>query len=372
MKSFGNTLNLLTAILILTLAGSCTKEGSQQSGALLPQVETTSVTNITATTAQTGGGVSDDGGSAVTARGVCWGTSPMPTTSSSKSTDGVGKGGWISNLSGLTAGTTYFVRAYAVNQKGTSYGNQLTFTTPSADIKYEKNVLLEQYTGTWCGYCTRAIAQIDYLLPLDKKVVHMALHLNDVMTFNLNSSLFSSFGFTGVPTVHADRAATWTGSVSVISAMHAPANAGLAIEVLSSGTTVTANVRVQFGTNFPDGVKLSIYLLESGIVANQSNYYNTDNTSPFYNKGNPIPNFVHNNVLTKIGTDMFGDLIPSASVGAGKTYAKSVNFTNIASDKMSKIKVVAFVTYAGGANNKKVVNCIEGSVGNNKDFVVAN
>lgn len=369
MNLIRKPISLFTAILLITLAGSCTKESSSVNGSIPPAVETANVTNITATTSQSGGAVSDDGGSTVTARGVCWGTSPMPTTANFKSTDGTGKGGWTSNLSGLTPGTTYFIRAYAVNQKGTSYGNQLTFTTTSSNLKYEKNVLLEQYTGTWCGYCTRAIAQIDNLLPLNKKVVHVALHLNDAMTFNLNSSLFTSFGFTGVPTVHADRGSTWSGSVSVISAMHSPANAGLAIEVISSGTTVTANVRVQFGVNFPDGVKLSVYLLESGIVANQSNFYNTDNTSPFFNKGNPIPNYVHNNVLTKIGTDMFGDLIPSSNVGAGKTYAKSFIFTNIASDKMNKIKVVAFITNAGGANNKKVVNCVEGSVGDNKSFI---
>ena len=95
----------------------------------LPTVTTTTVTNIAQTTATSGGTVSSDGGSPVTARGVCWSTSPNPTTSDSHTTDGTGTGTFVSNLTGLTGGTLYYVRAYATNSVGTAYGNELTFTT---------------------------------------------------------------------------------------------------------------------------------------------------------------------------------------------------------------------------------------------------
>ncbi len=68
----------------------------------------------------------------MTARGVCWSTSESPTTADSKTTDGTGTGEFTSSITGLTAGTTYYVRAYATNAVGTSYGSQVSFTADSA------------------------------------------------------------------------------------------------------------------------------------------------------------------------------------------------------------------------------------------------
>jgi len=92
-------------------------------------VTTTAVTAITTTTAATGGNVTADGFSAVTAKGVCWSTSANPTILGSKTTDGTGTGSFVSNLTGLTAGTIYHVRAYATNGVTTSYGADVQFTT---------------------------------------------------------------------------------------------------------------------------------------------------------------------------------------------------------------------------------------------------
>jgi len=94
-----------------------------------PTVTTDSVTNITQTTATSGGDVISDGGLTVTSRGVCWNTSQNPTTAGSHTTDGSGTGPFVSYLTGLTANTLYYVRAYAVNSMGTAYGNQVSFTT---------------------------------------------------------------------------------------------------------------------------------------------------------------------------------------------------------------------------------------------------
>ncbi len=96
-----------------------------------PTLTTTAASSITSTTAGSGGNVTSDGGDPVTARGVCWSTSPNPTTSDGHTTDGSGTGGFTSNITGLTPGTPYHVRAYATNSVGTSYGNDLNFTTPT-------------------------------------------------------------------------------------------------------------------------------------------------------------------------------------------------------------------------------------------------
>jgi|WetSurMetagenome_2_1015567.scaffolds.fasta_scaffold00649_3 uncharacterized protein (TIGR02145 family) len=92
-------------------------------------LSTTAVTAITITTAVSGGDITVDGGGAVTARGVCWGTTAAPTISNDKTSDGTGSGVFTSNLTGLLPATTYYVRAYATNSAGTAYGNEITFTT---------------------------------------------------------------------------------------------------------------------------------------------------------------------------------------------------------------------------------------------------
>lgn len=96
-----------------------------------PTVTTSAVSSITTTTASCGGNVTNAGSSSVTARGVCWSTSQNPTVSGSHTTNGSGTGTFTSNLTGLTAGTTYYVRAYATNASGTAYGSQVSFTTAS-------------------------------------------------------------------------------------------------------------------------------------------------------------------------------------------------------------------------------------------------
>ncbi len=96
----------------------------------VPVLSTTAITAITSTTATSGGDITSDGNSAVTVRGVCYGTSPNPTIANSITLDGTGTGLFVSNLSGLTTGTTYFVRSYATNGIGTAYGNEITFVTP--------------------------------------------------------------------------------------------------------------------------------------------------------------------------------------------------------------------------------------------------
>ena len=95
-----------------------------------PAVTTSSATNVTTSSATIGGNVTSDGGTTVTERGVCYSTSSSnPTTSNSKKSSGSGLGNFTVNLSNLSAGTKYYVRAYAINEVGTSYGSTISFTT---------------------------------------------------------------------------------------------------------------------------------------------------------------------------------------------------------------------------------------------------
>jgi N-acetylneuraminic acid mutarotase len=102
---------------------SCKKEATP------PVVTTTNISDITKTTASIGGTVSDDGGAEITDFGVCWSTSLNPTTSSNKAINISGSNTFIGSITGLTANTRYYARAYATNSAGTSYGQQISFLT---------------------------------------------------------------------------------------------------------------------------------------------------------------------------------------------------------------------------------------------------
>ena len=112
---------------VLIFTDSCKKDDYNST---VPTLITTTLSNITSTTAVCGGKITSDGGSIVTERGVCWRASQNPTIADSKSTDGsTGTGSFTASISGLTSNITYYVRAYATNSAGTGYGDEKIFTT---------------------------------------------------------------------------------------------------------------------------------------------------------------------------------------------------------------------------------------------------
>jgi hypothetical protein len=129
----------------------------------LPVLTTTAISNITLSTASSGGNITSDGGGAITARGVVWSTALNPTVAlSTKTTNGSGTGAFTSNITGLTANTQYYIRAYATNSAGTVYGNEVSFTTltPNYAAMYP--------TGT--VYCNNVVtAVVDVTNPITGK-----------------------------------------------------------------------------------------------------------------------------------------------------------------------------------------------------------
>jgi len=123
----------LIAIALLVFPG-CTKKSDPAPVVptvtiLAPILTTSAVTAIGQTTATCGGNISSDGGAPVTARGVCWGLATAPLVTGLHTTDRSGTGTFSSQLTGLTANTHYYVRAWATNSQGTAYSNEFSFTT---------------------------------------------------------------------------------------------------------------------------------------------------------------------------------------------------------------------------------------------------
>jgi hypothetical protein len=139
-----------------------------------PSLTTAAVTSITATTAIAGGEITDEGTSAVTARGVCWSANENPTISDTKTSDGAGTGSFTSAITGLTPGTLYHVRAYATNTEGTAYGADVPFTTSSLiksisffadwaggtekwEFTYDDNAKITKFDNYWDGTLDKTI-----------------------------------------------------------------------------------------------------------------------------------------------------------------------------------------------------------------------
>ena len=147
MKTTPYQLIVLLSILtgMMTMSSSCTKETDK--ALALPVVTTAEVTSISYNSAKSGGIISSDAGSIITARGVCWSTTVTPTIADNKTLDGGGIGSFSSSMTGLSAASTYYVRAYATNSQGTGYGSAYQFTTLTNSVGTIQTALIP--TGTF-------------------------------------------------------------------------------------------------------------------------------------------------------------------------------------------------------------------------------
>ena len=128
MKKVSNTLTLIIAVSFIIFSVGCDKGPKN-----VPTVTTKVATQITQTTATSGGDVTNDQGEYVTSRGVCWNTSAHPTINNNITTDGQNMWEFTSKLTGLAHNTKYYYRAYAIIRDnptaGVGYGAEYSFTT---------------------------------------------------------------------------------------------------------------------------------------------------------------------------------------------------------------------------------------------------
>ncbi len=127
----------IVPVLTLAIAGSCKKNEDPKQ---IPVLTTAVATYISSTTAISGGTITSDGGAQVTERGVCWSVNPDPTIADFKLANSLNAATFSSTLTNLATNTTYYVRAYAVNEAGTGYGNNVTFKTIQIPVVATANI----------------------------------------------------------------------------------------------------------------------------------------------------------------------------------------------------------------------------------------
>lgn len=241
-----------------------------------------------------------------------------------------------------------------------------TITIKSIEPTHTTKVLLEDYTGTWCGFCPRLASKIDEITESNKDVIAVALHNDNDFLFPGISVLESAFNVTGYPSGRINRTLVWSEtSIEVTTHLSNKKNLGLAISSSINENKITATVKVHYDVK-SDGVnKLVVYLLENNLLADQVNYYNDDENSPWYQKGNPIKNFTHNHTARAALTNALGDIIPDSDVQTGNTYTANLtlNLPSSIKDK-NNLELVAFVV----SDDNSVINAQKAVLGETKDF----
>jgi len=240
--------------------------------------------------------------------------------------------------------------------------NELSITVLPTPIVFTKNVLIEDYTGAWCGYCPRVAYGIELVEAQTTRAIPVAIHRGtssgsyyDPFSFDANV-LEDMINLQGYPTAMLNRTTEWNfpepNNVSqVVNMTGDDAELGLAINSTLSGTDMYIDVSVKFGSDFSsEALKLVVYLLEDDLILNQVNY------TSYYGGADPIVNFEHDNVLRTSLTNLLGDAIPSGDTGQEDIY--TTNFSLVVPSNISdssKVSVVAFIiNSSNGAINSRV------------------
>ena len=234
-----------------------------------------------------------------------------------------------------------------------------SFTSPEYEItvlpaptKFEQNVLIEDYTGTWCGHCPRISYAIELVEQQTTDAYVVAIHRGSTNPssgsydpYNYSAgALENLIGLEGYPTGMLNRTTEWIypepNNVSqVVNLASGQADVGLALSPTLNGNTMNIDVNVKFGGQFSaSNAKLVVYVLEDGLVFNQTNY------TSYYGGGSFVANFEHNHVLRASLTSLLGDQIPSSEYSADNVYQVNFNVavpSNVTStEKMSVVAVV--------------------------------
>ncbi len=234
-----------------------------------------------------------------------------------------------------------------------------------APTRFNQNVLIEDYTGTWCGYCPRISYAIDLVNQQTSEAVVVAIHRGSSDPYNFPAGVLEDLiNLQGYPTAMLNRTTEWNypepyNVDQVIDLTSGLADVGLAISSSLDSSEMSIDVKVKFGGQFShSSAKLVLYVLEDGLFFDQSNY------TSYYGGSSVISNFEHNHVLRASLSNLMGDQIPVDEYSEDNVY--EVNYTSSVPSNISNnenMTLVAFVTNEyNAALNVRVANFEENQI----------
>ena len=230
-----------------------------------------------------------------------------------------------------------------------------TNTEPFSVIIPKRKIVVEDYTGTWCGFCPRVSGALYSLKEETDDIAIVAIHetansFPDPMHFDQVQFLKDAFNVEGFPAARINRTVNWQSphpNSDVTSIAGVNTNLALAINSELTGSELAVQVNVVYENGSEVGDKLVVYIIEDGIIYDQVNYYNEDSTSPFFGLGDPIPGFEHNEVLRASLSSVLGNSIPTTN--ALNEHIASFTFNVPSNYVVANLSVVAMVV---NANNE--------------------
>ena len=227
----------------------------------------------------------------------------------------------------ITSSTSFIVNNQLINGNTISYDNIGThevyadysidsqnYSTDSKGFNIVEpinKVIVEDYTGTWCGYCPPVANAIYELKEVYENIISVGIHNNDELTIDQESDLRSELGISGFPSARLNRTILWLDpyQFSEVNSLLSEEN-NVAISINSTIENVELGVGLRIVSNVElVNHKLVIYLVESNLIYDQANYFNYVEDSYFYNLGNPIENYSHQDVLRKSITNISGNIL---------------------------------------------------------------
>ena len=227
----------------------------------------------------------------------------------------------------ITSSTSFIVNNQLINGNTISYDNIGThevyadysidsqnYSTDSKGFSIVEpinKVIVEDYTGTWCGYCPPVANAIYELKEVYDNIISVGIHNNDELTIDQESDLRSELGISGFPSARLNRTILWLDpyQFSEVNSLLSEEN-NVAISINSTIENVELGVGLRIVSNVElVNHKLVIYLVESNLIYDQANYFNYVEDSYFYNLGNPIENYSHQDVLRKSITNISGNIL---------------------------------------------------------------
>jgi thiol-disulfide isomerase/thioredoxin len=227
----------------------------------------------------------------------------------------------------ITSGTSFTVDNQLINGNTISYDEigshdvSANYTIDSQNYSTDlivfnivepiNKVIVEDYTGTWCGYCPPVAHAIYELKEVYDNIISVGIHNNDELTIDQESDLRSELGISGFPSARLNRTISWFDpyQISDVNSLLSEEN-NVAISIKSALENIDLEVNLRIVSNVElVNHKLVIYLVESNLIYDQSNYFNYVEDSYFYNLGNPIENYSHQDVLLKSITNISGNAL---------------------------------------------------------------
>lgn len=244
----------------------------------------------------------------------------------------------------------------------------VTLSTEVAPTAFTTKILLEDYTGTWCGWCPGLALEMEKAIDKNANIIGLGIHVGDNMESTYAESLTKTFNVTSYPNAKINRSANWNQAYSsLVPYLEKESNLGVSLSTSIEGEKVTGKIQIGFNADFSKSMDYVILLAENKVQVDQANYYSGNNdfpNHPLYSEANPLKDYEHANVLRKSATDVYGDVIPEDYTKAGKICEANFEIS-LENYKKENCYIVAFVVEKGGKN---VLNAQIVKIGSNQAF----